>query len=67
MKIHETRTVKYAIVETSVGTFKVHSEYLIERWHESIENYSWFDENHYEPDDIKSIRMAGLDALKVDI
>jgi hypothetical protein len=60
MKIFNSFTVSYVVVETNFGDFKVEKNGYITRWDEELHSYVWVDEGKFNSDELESIRQRGL-------
>jgi len=60
MKIFNSFTVSYVVVETNFGDFKVEKNGYITRWDEELYSYVWIDEGKFDSDELESIRQRGL-------
>jgi hypothetical protein len=63
MKIYDTTQVRYAIVRTDRGDFKVCPNGTLLMWHEDIGDYHWFDPDKFNVGDLRLVIRHGLEAM----
>lgn len=67
MIVFGTSVVKYAVVDTEDGVFRVFSDGNMDRWTDNEEthqsDYRWFDADKYDNAELDAIRHHGLTAL----
>ena len=63
MKIHSAMRMLYALVDTSIGEFKIYQDGSITRWDAARFEFGSFDVDRFDVADIDLIREAGLALL----
>jgi hypothetical protein len=64
MKIINMVLWKYAVVETTLGDFKVWENGTMERWNDDLVEFAWFDSDKFNAADLDAIRDAGIVWIK---
>lgn len=63
MKVFNTQTIKFVMIDTDIGEFRV-SSFGIEKWNYDIMDYSWIEESDYEDDVYSELKRIAEEKLK---
>lgn len=63
MKIYSVKPVRYVIVDTSIGNFKVYADDSLTMLDEDSQSFTWFDLNDISEDEQKKIIELGKKSM----
>ena len=62
-KVTNTTVIKFAIVETNFGVFRVATNGNLTLWNEATGDFDWFDRDDFEAWELAAVEQAGRDAM----
>jgi hypothetical protein len=65
-KVMDAMVIKFAIVDTTYGTFRVATNGNLTLWNEDAEDFAWFDADKFEAWELAAVEEAGRDAMLRD-